>query len=94
VPGFCYAKFFAVFQTFQPRVAPSPEHLEPGLRVGEQARADECARSARRHVDRDMTYVLTLRDASDKYDGKLCKRENTPCEIAILKCDSFANASI
>ena len=40
------------------------EHLELGLRVGEQARADECARSARRHVDRDMTYVLTLDDAS------------------------------
>lgn len=42
------------------------EHLELDLRVGEQARADECARSARRHVDRDMTYsyVLTLRDES------------------------------
>lgn len=45
-------------------VPPSPGHLEPGLRVGEQARADECARFARRHVDRDMTYVPTLRDAS------------------------------
>jgi len=93
VPGFCYAKFFAVFQTSQPRGAPSPGHLEPGLQVGEQARTDECARSARRHVDRDMTYVLTLRDASriDAMGNYVNERTHL---ASILERVSFANAVI
>lgn len=77
--------------TSQPRGVPSPRHLEPGLRVGEQARADECARSARRHVDRDMTYVPTLRDASRVGAMGNYVNENAPCRIAILECVSFAD---
>lgn len=63
--------------------------LNSGLRVGEQARADECARSARRHVDRDMTYVLTLRDAS-RIDT-MGKYVNERTQIAILERVSFAS---